>query len=103
MACGFHIGRGLALIALDERGVELEGTCRLTPGRAIVLFGLGAGVAAGRHLFVSSWRLVRMGRTGPIYHGYAEWRDDLRESATPREPAPPAQPAVRPIREWQGS
>lgn len=100
MACGFHLGRGLALIAVDERGVELEGTCRLTPGRAILLFGVGAGSSAGRHLFVNTWRLVRMGRTGPIYHGYGEWQDALRESATPQEPAAPALP---PIRGWQGS
>jgi len=103
MASGFHIGRGLALIAFDERGVELEGTCRLTPGRAITLFGLGAGSSAGRLLFVSSWRLVRLGRTGPIYRGYGEWRDDLRESATPQGPAAAEQAALGPIRGWQGS
>jgi hypothetical protein len=103
MACGFHIGRGLALLALDERGVELEGTCRLAPGRAIVLFGLGGGSSAGRHVFVSSWRLVRMGRTGPIYRGYGEWRDDFREAATRQEPAKPEQTTVRPIPGWQGS
>lgn len=88
MACGFHIGQGLAVIAVDECGVELEGTCRLSPGRAIVLFGLRTGSSAGRHLFVSRWRLVRLGRTGPIYRGYGEWRDDLREPATPELPGP---------------
>ena len=73
MPPAYHVGRQLALVAADDAGVELEGACRLTPGRAIVLFGLPSSPDAGRYARVVGWRLVRAGRTGVTYRGRVEW------------------------------
>lgn len=73
MATSCHVGRGLVLLAEDEHGVELEGSCRLAPGRAVVVFGLAPAPARGRQAYVVTWRVMGWGRGGPIYRGYCEW------------------------------
>lgn len=73
MAASCHVGRDLTLLAEDEHGVELEGSCRLSPGRRVVLFGLAPAPSRGRHACVANWRVVRAGRNGLFYRGYCEW------------------------------
>lgn len=103
MASGYHVGRGLRIVAADEGGAELEGNCRLSPGRIIVLFGSRPGSATGRGLLVTSWRLVRVGSNGPFYRGRGEWRDITQEPATPPSSAPPGPASSWSIRGWQRS
>ncbi len=74
MPPAYHLGRQLLLVGSDEAGVELEGTCRLAPGRAVVLFGLPPSPAVGRPARVVGWRLVRAGHGGLTYRGRVEWR-----------------------------
>jgi hypothetical protein len=71
MTC--HIGRGLSVVSEDERGIELEGLTRLSPGRSLVLFGITPAPARGRRVYVASWHVVRLSRGGLIYRGYCEW------------------------------
>ncbi len=87
MGASHHLGRGLSLVAIDEDGVELEGTRRLSPGRVILLFGVAPAPARGRRAYVSSWRVVQPGSGGLLYRGYCEWVDNGREAATPEWPA----------------
>lgn len=73
MAPAWHIGRGLTLVTEDEHGVELEGSCRLAPGRRIVLFGLAPAPSRGRNACVAVWRVISADNHGLLYRGYCEW------------------------------
>ena len=75
MAASWHIGRGLRVLVQHEQGVELEGTCRLAPGRVVMLFGMAPAPSRGRPAYVTTWRLLRAGRDGLIYRGSCEWVD----------------------------
>lgn len=81
MAAAYHVGRGLTVLAIHEDGVELEGVCRLAPGREVVLFGVAPVPARGRRAYVGTWRLVGTGRSGLIYRGYCGWIAERREAA----------------------
>lgn len=85
MAVSCRIGRELTVLAEGERGVELEGTRRLTPGREIVVFGMAPAPSRGRRAFVTTWWVVRMGRGGLVYRGYCEWVDGDLGAATWRD------------------
>lgn len=82
-----HIGRGLSLLAEHEDGVDLEGTCRLAPGRIVMLFGLAPVPARGRRAYVTTWRLVGVGSAGLIYRGTCDWLD-ARGKQIPPQAAP---------------
>ncbi|ODS59485.1 MAG: hypothetical protein ABS36_00680 [Acidobacteria bacterium SCN 69-37] len=75
MPAGYYIGRHLVLLAVDDEGVDLEGTCRLPPGRDIVLYGLPFAPAIGRRVHVIRWQMIRDGSRGPVYRGRGEWQD----------------------------
>jgi hypothetical protein len=87
-----HLGRGLSLLAEHEDGAELEGTCRLAPGRVVVVFGLAPVPARGRRAVVTSWRLVQTGSNGLIYRGTCEWLH-AEGKQIPLEPVPARHPA----------
>lgn len=74
MPPAYYLGRQLALVGADETGVELEGACRLAPGRLVTLFGLPSSSGNGRPARVVAWRLVRANHTGLTYRGRVEWR-----------------------------
>jgi len=82
MATSCHIGRGLSVVEEDDRGIELEGTFRLAPGRVTVLYGMAPVPARGRRVYVVTWRAVRAGRRGLIYRGYCEWLSRSSEPDT---------------------
>lgn len=67
------IGRGLVVLAEDDRGINLEGTCRLAPGRQVALYGLLPAPTRPRRAYVITWQVVHTGRSGMVYRGYCEW------------------------------
>jgi hypothetical protein len=73
MAERYRIGRDLTLVEMDEAGAELEGICRLPPGRFIVLSGLPPAPAVARRVLVMTWRLQCTGRGAGRYRGRVEW------------------------------
>lgn len=41
-----------------------------------MLFGMAPAPSRGRPAYVTTWRVVRMGRNGLLYRGYCEWMDE---------------------------
>lgn len=66
------IGKDAVVVTEDEQGLELECGVRLSPGR-LVDVSRTAGTRTARTAMVWSWRLVRMGSSGPRYRGYCCW------------------------------
>ena len=76
-----HLGRDCTLVAEDEYGVEVESPRRLVPGRPVDLVRDGPSISV-RPAVVWTWRVVRMGSSGPRYRGYCRWQHPARERPT---------------------
>lgn len=62
------LGGGLRLVECRDRELWLEGGLRLRPGQVVALAGhWPAGITGEAR--VTSWRLVSVGRAGPVYRG----------------------------------
>jgi hypothetical protein len=103
MPASYHIGRSLLALAVDEYGIDLEGTCRLAPGRIITLIGSSPTPGHGRSAQVAWWRLVATGRTGLIYRGRCQWLAPEWELTTHAFDATCRNAGVPVRSKWQGS
>ena len=68
-----EIGKDVQSVAETAEGIELTGRVRLLPGRPVDVVTRAAGVPQSRRGVVHSWRIVRLGSGGPIYHGTCAW------------------------------
>jgi hypothetical protein len=66
------LGPLVSLVGEDDAGVEIEAPIRLAPGRTVDVVRPG-DEPNGRLAVVWSWRLVSMGRDGPVYRGICRW------------------------------
>ena len=71
-----RIGRDVRIVAERADGLELEGSTRLAPGRAVDIVlagGEGGGQGAVKPALVRSWYVIRVGRTGATYRSVCCW------------------------------
>lgn len=62
------LGGGLRLVECRDRELWLEGALRLRPGQVVALAGRWPSGVTGEAR-VTSWRLVGLGLSGPVYRG----------------------------------
>jgi hypothetical protein len=68
-----EIGRHVERVTESQEGIELTGRVRLHPGRPVDIVTAPLGVPLVRRAVVSSWRVVVLGSSGPIYRGMCRW------------------------------
>ena len=68
-----EVGRDVQAVAETDEDIELTGRVRLHPGRPVEVITRPGGAPLTRRGVVYSWRVVKLGTTGPIYHGRCRW------------------------------
>jgi hypothetical protein len=70
-----QIGQDVVVVRQTTDGLDLEGRTRLRPGQMIDLVAPAEGApgSASRTAYLSTWAVIRLGSSGPMYAGHCSW------------------------------